>query len=165
MDYKYIELERQIKSLMNKNFVISSTRSKSAEEISNGSNSLYIDTIQKYFVFKVNGLSESVIVDPLNKSLLNVQYINDVDVSKLIGGIREGYGINITEVSNGVYEVNVKENMFASKDELDVLTDEINDKFTEINNNVYSKTDCDDKFALKTLTYTKTECDDKYALK
>ena len=66
MDYKYIELERQIKSLMNKNFVISSTRAKSAEEISNGSNSLYIDTIQKYFVFKVNGISESVIVDPLN---------------------------------------------------------------------------------------------------
>ena len=119
MDYKYIELERQIKSLMNKNFVISSTRAKSAEEISNGSNSLYIDTIQKYFVFKVNGLSESVIVDPLNKSLLNVQYINDVDVSRLIGGIREGYGIDIIEKSNGVYEVSVKENMFASKSELD----------------------------------------------
>ena len=130
MDYKYIELERQIKSLMNKNFVVSSTRAKSAEEVSNGSCQLYIDTIQKYFIFKVSGINESICVNPLTNTLLNVKYINNVDVSKLIGGVDAGYGITIEDLNDGVYRINVEENKFALKDE------------------TYTKTECDDKFAL-----------------
>ena len=178
MDYKYIELERQIKSLMNKNFVVSSTRSKSAEEVSNGSCQLYIDTIQKYFIFKVSGLTESICINPLTNSLLNVKYINGVDVSNLCSGISAGYGINIENLNDGVFKINVKENMFALKNEVD----EVNDKFDKY----YTKTECNDEFVngdsfdeYKTLVsdtystktelttsltnhYTKTECDEKY---
>ena len=178
MDYKYIELERQIKSLMNKNFVVTSTRSKSAEELSNGSCQLYIDTIQKYFIFKVSGLSESICINPLTYSLLNVKYINGVDVSNLCSGISAGYGINIENLNDGVFKINVKENMFALKNEVD----EVNDKFS----NYYTKTECEDEFVkveelneYETLVsntystkteltnalanhYTKTETDAKY---
>ena len=147
MDYKYIELERQIKSLMNKNFVVSSTRAKSAEEVSNGSCQLYIDTIQKYFIFKVSGLNESIYVNLLINSLLNVKYINGVDVSKLIGGISAGYGITIESLTGGVYKINVEENKF-------VLVD-----------TSYTKEESDEKYALVDAAYTKEESDNKYTPK
>ena len=137
MDYKYIELERQIKSLMNKNFVITSTRAKSAEELINGSCTLYIDTINNYFMFKVAGLSESVYLNPLNKSLMNIQYINGVDVSKLISGISEGFGIDIKQTDNGIYEINIKENMFAEKEEVDESLTELLNAIAALDDETY----------------------------
>ena len=44
-------LELAVKSLMNKNAVIYSNRSKSTESLSNGSCSLTINTLNKSFVF------------------------------------------------------------------------------------------------------------------
>ena len=158
MDYKYIELERQIKSLMNKNFVVTSTRSKSAEELSNGSCQLYVDTIQKYFIFKVSGMNESIYINPLTNSLMNVQYINGVDVSNLFSSISAGYGIDVENLTGGVFKINVKENMFALKNEVD----EVNDKFS----NYYTKSQCDGAFVKsKTLNDYKTLVSTTYSTK
>ena len=68
MDYNYIHLQNQIKALMNKNYVPSSSHAASATELKNGSNSLLVNTALKYFVFKYAGLNESVMVDPINRS-------------------------------------------------------------------------------------------------
>ena len=96
MDYNYIRLEKQIKQLMNKSYVPSSSHAQSAEELIKGSVRLYIDTVSKYFAFKLVGASfDPLYIDPLNRALMNVQFINDVDISKLIGGVAEGYGIVI----------------------------------------------------------------------
>ena len=122
MDYNYIRLENMIKQLMNKSYVPSSSRAKSTEEIYNGSCKLYIDTVLNRYVFKYSTLAPSIMVDPINRSLLNVQYINNVDISKLIGGVAEGYGININNMGEGIYQINVVENMFALLDDLSNYT-------------------------------------------
>ena len=83
--------------------VPSSGVSKTTEELRNGNNSFVVDTIQHYFMFQYGGVDESLSIDPITKSILNVKFINSVDVSKLIGGIREGYGINIDAMGGGVY--------------------------------------------------------------
>ena len=122
MDYNYIRLENMIKQLMNKSYVPSSSRAKSTEEIYNGSCRLYIDTVLNRYVFKYSTLAPSIMVDPINRSLLNVQYINNVDISKLIGGVAEGYGISINNMGEGIYQINVVENMFALLDDLSNYT-------------------------------------------
>ena len=142
MDYNYLELERQIRALQNMVHVPSSGVSKTTEELRNGNNSFVVDTIQHYFMFKYGGINEPLSVDPITKSILNVKFINDVDVSKLLGGIREGYGINIESIGGGVYKINVIENMFALKSDVD----ELEDMITEIDNTTYTKTECDDRY-------------------
>ena len=42
-----------------------------------------------------------------------------MDISKLIGGIANGYGTKITDKGNGIYEVAVIDKMFALSTELD----------------------------------------------
>ena len=107
MDYNYLELERQIRALQNMPHVPSSGISKTTEELRNGNNSFVVDTIQHYFMFRYGGVDKPLSIDPITKSILNVKFINDVDVSKIMGGIREGYGINIEPIGGGVYKVNV----------------------------------------------------------
>ena len=118
MDYNYIRLENQIKALMNQNHVPSSSISKVAEFIKNGSLELYIDTIQKQFVFKNTGINNPISVDPIKNEILNVKLLNGVDISKLIGGIDGGYGINIEEISKGVFKISVIEDTFALKTDI-----------------------------------------------
>ena len=125
MDYNYLELERQIRALQNMVHVPSSGVSKTTEELRNGNNSFVVDTIQHYFMFRYGGVDEPLSIDPITKSVLNVKFINSVDVSNIIGGIREGYGINIDAMGGGVSKVNVIENMFALKSDLDELEDMI----------------------------------------
>lgn len=186
MDYQYIYLQNQIRALMNKNYVPSSSHAASATELKNGSNTLLVDTVQKCFLFKYAGLNESVMVDPLNRSLLNVAYINGVDVSKLIGGILAGYGVIIEDQGEGVYKVSVNENMFALKSDVEEITDKfgeyvtneafnnklgdelnedetltvtdfVNDKYDAVKNEINDK--------LTNEYYTKEVTDNKYALK
>ena len=159
MDYNYLELERQIRALQNMTHVPSAGVSKTTEELRNGNNTFLVDTIQHYFMFKYGGVDAPLSIDPINKSLLNVEYINDVNVSDLVGGLREGYGINIESMGDGVYKLNVVDNMFALKSDLE----DIEDMITEIDTTTYTKDECDAKFALKALTSTKDECEGKFA--
>ena len=182
MDYNYIHLQNQIKALMNKNYVPSSSHAASATELKNGSNSLLVNTALKYFVFKYAGLNESVMVDPINRKLLNVAYINGVDVSKLIGGLMAGYGITIENQGDGVYKISVTDEMFALKSDVEDLNDKLagdyvtnealnaklGDEFTNDKTLTVAKfvKDGDDAINDKLTTdyYKKTESDEKYAL-
>ena len=79
-------LELAVKSLMNKNAVIYSNRSKSTESLSNGSCSLTINTLNKSFVFS-SGQSlgrNNVIINPLNQAISNLNLINDIHVDDII---------------------------------------------------------------------------------
>ena len=105
MNYDYIRLENQIKALMNRNYVSSSSHSQRAEEIVDGACNLYVDTVQKYFTFKYAGINDPVYIDPINKRLLNVKFINDVDISKLLSAIESGYGISIEDLGEGKYKI------------------------------------------------------------
>ena len=131
MDYNYIRLEKQIKQLMNKNYVPSSTHSQSAEELIKSPLRLYIDLVSKCFMFRYIGSTfDPIYIDPLNRAIMNVQYLNDVDISKLIGGVVEGYGIVIDNMGKGIYEINVKEGMFALKSDMDAVNDRFDDYTT-----------------------------------
>ena len=113
MDYNYIRLENQIKALMNQNHVPSSTISKIAESMKKGTLELYIDTVNKQFVFKHSGINNPISIDSINSEILHVRLLNGVDVTSLIGGITNGYGVTIEETSRGIYKVSVNEGMFA----------------------------------------------------
>ena len=182
MDYNYIHLQNQIKALMNKNYVPSSSHAASATELKNGSNSFLVDTVQKFFVFKYAGLNESVMVDPINRKLLNVAYINGVDVSKLIGGVMAGYGITIENQGDGVYKIRATDEMFALKSDVEDVNDKLGDYVTneELNTKLGDEfindetltiakfvKDGDDAINDKLTNdyYTKIESDGKYALK
>ena len=77
-------LELAVKSLMNKNAVIYSNRSKSTESLSNGSCSLTINTLNKSFVFSYGSSSHNVIINPLNQAISNLNLINDIHVDDII---------------------------------------------------------------------------------
>ena len=80
-------LELAVKSLMNKNAVIYSNRSKSTESLSNGSCSLTINTLNKSFVFSYGSSSlgrNNVIINPLNQAISNLNLINDIHVDDII---------------------------------------------------------------------------------
>ena len=151
MNYEYQYLLQQIKSIANKEHVVSSNRAKSAEEITNGSLSVVVDIIQKYFAFKCSGLSEPVYIDPIGQRILNIKYINDVNVEELIGGITNGYGITIEEQPGGVYKVSVVDNMFALQEDVDDITSKFDEYTTteELEQNYYNKTDTDATFLKK----------------
>ena len=89
-------------------------------------------------------------VDPINRSLLNVQYINSVDISKLIGGVAEGYGISIVNKGEGIYQINVIENMFA------LLTDLSQYTPTDVLENTYATKDALELVDNKFVNYTTT---------
>ena len=130
MDYNYQLLQQQIKALMNKTYVPTSSHAKVSEEIVNGSCNLLIDTVQKYFVFKYAGVNDPIYIDPVNKRLLNVKFIGDVDVTKLITAIQSGYGINIEDMGEGVYKIGVKDDLFATKDDIGAVEDRFDDYTT-----------------------------------
>lgn len=130
MDYNYIRLENQIKALMNQNHVPSSTVSKIAESLKNGTLELFIDTVQNRFVFKYVGINNPVSIDPLKKEILNIELLNGVDVSKLVGGIQNGYGINIEETTKGVFKISVDETTIASKNDVSKVDEKFKDYTT-----------------------------------
>ena len=118
MDYNYIRLENQIKSLMNKNYSATSAISQIAQQIQLGNYQFYIDTVNKQFIFKYNSLNNPIGIDPINNKIVNVKYINDVDISNLVADIIAGNGIDVDDQGNGIYKVSVSEGMFATTDDL-----------------------------------------------
>ena len=129
MNYDYQYLLQHIKNLANKEHVISSSRAKSTEELSNGSLSLIVDTVRKYFSFKTAGLSDPVYLDPIGQQLINIKYINGVDVTRLISGITKGDGIVITDKGNGLYEIAIEDNKYA-------LIRDVEEKFEQLKINI-----------------------------
>ena len=131
MNYEYIRLEQQIKQLMNRFYVPSSSKSQAAEELVKGLIKLYIDSVGKKieFVYTINDV-EPLYIEPENRAIMNVQYLNDVDISKLIGGVAEGYGIVIDNMGKGIYKINVKEGMFALKSDMNAINDRFDDYTT-----------------------------------
>ena len=127
MDYNYIRLENQIKALMNKNYSATSAISQIAQQIQLGNYQIYIDTVNKQFVFKYISLNNPIGIDPINNKIVNVKYINDVDISNLVADIIAGNGIEVDDQGNGVYKVGVKEGVFATTDDLSA----VDNKFSE----------------------------------
>ena len=153
---------------MNKSYVPSSSHAQSAEELIKGALRIYIDIVSHFFTFKYTGSSfDPLYIDPVNRAIMNVQFLNDVDISKLIGGVAEGYGIVIKDLSKGIYEINVKDGMFALKTELDEVDKRFDDYTTtadlEANYATIAKVnEVDNKFANYT---TSTDLEAKYAKK
>lgn len=63
---------------------------------------IYIDTIQKRFIFKYVCMNNQVTIDSLKKEIINVELLKIVDISNLVGGIKNGHGINVDEISNSI---------------------------------------------------------------
>ena len=141
MDYNYIRLENQIKSLMNKNYSSNSGVSQIAQQLQSGNFQLYIDTVTKQFIFKYHSINNPIGIEPINNKIINVKYINDVDVSKLIGGISAGDGIDVEDIGNGIFKVSVKAGSFATPEELN----KVNDRF----NNYTTTEELENKYATK----------------
>ena len=156
MDYNYIRLENMIKQLMNKSYVPSSSHAQSAEEIIKGSFKLFCDSVNNYYTFKY-GTYDPLYIDPIKRGLFNVQFINDVDITKLIGGVEEGYGIRIDNIGKGVYKVNVINDMFALKSELTEVDNKF-DNYTTTENleNVYATKSRVEEIDSKFSNYTTT---------
>lgn len=121
MDYNYIRLENQIKALMNKNYSSTSAVAQIAQQLQVGNFQLFVDTVNKQFVFKYHSVNNPIGIDAINNKIVNVKYINDVDISKLVSAITSGYGIVVDDMGNGVFKVSVDENKFATKDEMNAV--------------------------------------------
>ena len=130
MDYNYIRLENQIKALMNKNYSSTSAVSQIAQQLQVGNYQLFIDTVNKQFVFKYHSINNPIGIDPINNKIVNVKYINDVDISKLIGGLTAGDGIVVEDTGNGVFKISVEEGKFATPDEMKKIEDRFDDYTT-----------------------------------
>lgn len=157
MDYNYIHLQQQIKALMNLSHVPASGHSKVAEEVVNGACNFLEDTVQNYFMFKYDGINDPIYVDPIGKRLLNVKFIGDIDLSKVVSMMQEGYGIDIVNMGGGVFKINVKDGMFALKSEVSEVDGKFDDYTTtaDLEANYATKTalnDVDKKFENYTLT-------------
>ena len=130
MDYNYIRLENQIKALMNKNYSSTSAVSQIAQQLQVGNYQLFIDTVNKQFVFKYHSINNPIGIDPINNKIINVKYINDVDISKLIGGLTAGDGIVVEDIGNGVFKISVEEGKYATPDELKKIDERFDDYTT-----------------------------------
>ena len=165
MNYEYQYLLNLIRGIQNNNQVISSNRAKSAEELINGNNSLTVNTINKHFMFQTNGITNPVSIDPINKKILNVSEINGVNIEDLLGGIIAGYGIKIMDQGEGIFEINVKENMFALVSALEnyVTNTALTTKLTDymLTSQAYTKEECDENFVLKTDVVSSGDNDNK----
>ena len=167
MDYNYIRLENQIKALMNKNYTSSSGVSQIAQQLQLGNFQLYIDTVNKQFTFKYNSLNNPIGIDPINNKIVNVKYINDVDISKLIGGLTAGDGIVVEDTGNGICKISVAEWMFATNEEIKKIEDKFDNYSltTDIQKTYATKDELktvDDKFDSYSLT---TDIQKTYATK
>ena len=83
--------------------------------------------MNKQFIFKYHSVNNPIGIEPLNDKIVSVKYINDVDVSKLIGGLTAGDGIVVEDTGNGVFKISVEEGKFATNEEIK----KIDDKFAD----------------------------------
>ena len=82
IDHKINSIENTMKSLMNKNTVVYSNHSKTSDTLSNGICSLTINSINKSFIFTY--AKNKITISPLNNSITNLQFINEISVDDLI---------------------------------------------------------------------------------
>ena len=82
IDQKINSIENTMKSLMNKNTVVYSNHSKTSDTLSNGICSLTINSINKSFIFTY--AKNNITISPLNNSITNLQFINEISVDDLI---------------------------------------------------------------------------------
>ena len=82
IDQKINSIENTMKSLMNKNTVVYSNHSKTSDTLSNGICSLTINSINKSFIFTY--AKNKITISPLNNSINNIQFINEISVDDLI---------------------------------------------------------------------------------
>ena len=82
IDQKLNSIENTMKSLMNKNTVVYSNHSKTSDTLSNGICSLTINSINKSFIFTY--AKNNITISPLNNSITNLQFINEISVDDLI---------------------------------------------------------------------------------
>ena len=82
IDQKINSIENTMKSLMNKNTVVYSNHSKTSDTLSNGICSLTINSINKSFIFTY--AKNKITISPLNNSITNLQFINEISVDDLI---------------------------------------------------------------------------------
>ena len=82
IDHKINSIENTMKSLMNKNTVVYSNHSKTSDTLSNGICSLTINSINKSFIFTY--AKNNITISPLNNSITNLQFINEISVDDLI---------------------------------------------------------------------------------
>lgn len=75
-------IETMVKSLLNKNSVVYSNHSKTADLLSNGICSLSINSVTKSFVFTYG--NQTVNISPVTSSITGLLYINDISMSDFI---------------------------------------------------------------------------------
>ena len=79
---KINSIETTMKSLMNRNIVSYSNRSKTTEILSNDVLHLSINSVTKSFVFAY--ANNSISISMLENAISNLKYINDISVDDLI---------------------------------------------------------------------------------
>ena len=62
---------------------------------------------------------DDIIIDPINRTQINVASINGVDLCKHISGIQSGYGINVVNNGGGLYEINFAKDLIVEQKDLE----------------------------------------------
>ena len=164
---------QKLKAMVNQKqtTAIFSNKSNESTKLANGDTELYINDMTRKFSFTRAGVMNPVMIDPKNKSLENVEYLNGVKVEDITSS---AIAIAALERDVNDHEVRISkvESEVAVVDELDErLTDcEIKDveqdvKIAEVESEVndrYTKKEVDDKFEnfiIKDHTHTKFDND------
>ena len=164
---------QKLKAMVNQKqtTAIFSNKSNESTKLANGDTELYINDMTRKFSFTRAGVMNPVMIDPKNKSLENVEYLNGVKVEDITSS---AIAIAALERDVNDHEVRISkvEAEVAVVDELDErLTDcEIKDveqdvKIAEVESEVndrYTKKEVDDKFEnfiIKDHTHTKFDND------
>ena len=129
---KINSIETTMKSLMNRNIVSYSNRSKTTEILSNDVLHLSINSVTKSFVFTY--ANNSISISMLENAISNLKYINDISVDDLITAkniMNNQYLIDSFSSINNVLDLYKKH----------ILIDEDNDTITIVNDIIVNKID------------------------
>ena len=134
---KINSIETTMKSLMNRNIVSYSNRSKTTEILSNDVLHLSINSVTKSFVFTY--ANNSISISMLENAISNLKYINDISVDDLITAkniMNNQYLIDSFSSINNVLDLYKKH----------ILIDEDNDTITIVNDIIVNKIDAKSLF-------------------
>ena len=134
---KINSIETTMKSLMNRNIVSYSNRSKTTEILSNDVLHLSINSVTKSFVFTY--ANNSISISMLENAISNLKYINDISVDDLITAkniMNNQYLIDSFSSINNVLDLYKKH----------ILIDEDTDTITIVNDIIVNKIDAKSLF-------------------
>ena len=95
-----------------------SNKSNESDKVANGDAEFYINDMSKKFVFTRAGITNPISIDPKNKSIENLEYINDTKVEDLTNNVQ-----SITELRE---QVNIHENRVSELEgDMDVCESDI----------------------------------------